>query len=175
MNALMFGAHLGYLAMVQWLLLEGGARIGETGPGGMTALMWAGHGGHLKIVEWLLEDGGSSMAETSAGGGTVWSFLDLRGVNMDLNRSAELTSLIKVMVMLADAPKLFIAKLAPVHSDLVAHGRRIRAQLKEALPAYLVQQRASVFAHCPIPAVLQSVVQGYSATTLEDMWTDGLC
>jgi hypothetical protein len=36
------------------------------------------------------------------------------------------------------------------------------------------QQQAAVVAHCPLPAVLQSVVTAYGVTTPEDMWADGL-
>jgi hypothetical protein len=42
------------------------------------------------------------------------------------------------------------------------------------LPFHLDQQRAVVVTHCLLPAVLRSVVVTYAATTLEDMWADGL-
>jgi hypothetical protein len=31
-----------------------------------------------------------------------------------------------------------------------------------------------VIDHCPLPAVLQSIVSDYAATTAEDMWAYGL-
>ena len=74
------------------------------------------------------------------------------------------------MVMCDDAPNFFIARLSPQHAELATRGRQLRAQL----PEYLDQQRASVFAHCPLPAVLQPLVAAYAATTPEDMWKDGL-
>jgi hypothetical protein len=84
--------------------------------------------------------------------------------------TAELFSLLKVMVMLGDVPYDTIAKLLPQPAELCTRGRQLRAQL----PSYLVQQRAAVVAHCNLPDVLQSLVAAYTATTPEDMWTDGL-
>jgi hypothetical protein len=46
--------------------------------------------------------------------------------------------------------------------------------LQAKLPSYLEQQRATIVANCPLPAVLQSLVIDYAAPTPEDMWTDGL-
>jgi hypothetical protein len=86
------------------------------------------------------------------------------------DENVELLSLLKVMVMLDDAPADFIAKLSPRSADICTRGRQLRAQL----PSYLEQQRAAVAAHCPLPAVLQSLVATYAATTLDDMWADGL-
>jgi translation elongation factor EF-4 len=83
---------------------------------------------------------------------------------------AELSSLLKVMVMLEDAPVDFFAILSPHDAKICTRGRQLRAQL----PSYLVQQRAAVVAHCNLPAVLQSLVAAYAATTPEDMWADGL-
>ena len=68
--------------------------------------------------------------------------------------------------MLGDAPATFIARLSPLHANIAMRGRQFRAQL----PSYLEQQQDSVVAHCPIPAVLQSIVAAYAATTPGDMW-----
>jgi hypothetical protein len=73
-------------------------------------------------------------------------------------------------VLLADAPPKIIAILSQQHAELWAWGLQLRMQL----PAYLVQQRASIVAQCPLPDVLQPLVAEYAAPTLEDMWTDGL-
>jgi hypothetical protein len=57
--------------------------------------------------------------------------------------AADLSSLLKVMVMLDDAPHNSIAKLSPQHADICMRGRQFRAQL----PCYLEQQRATVVTH----------------------------
>ena len=122
---------------------------------------------HLGLVQWLLENGVSSITETTddSHATMVWNMLTIENAG-----AAELSSLLKVMVMLADAPAYFIAKLSPQHAELAMRGRQLRAQL----PAYVEQQRALVLAHCPLPAVLQPLVAAYAATTPEDMWMDGL-
>jgi hypothetical protein len=86
------------------------------------------------------------------------------------DENVELLSLLKVMVMLDDAPADFIAKTVPRSMEICTRGRQLRAQL----PSYLEQQRAKVAVHCPLPAVLQPLIAAYAATTPEDMWTDGL-
>jgi hypothetical protein len=88
--------------------------------------------------------------------------------------AAELSSLLKVMVMLADAPAYLLSWLKPEHVEICERGRRLRRQL----PLYLEAQRAGVLASCPLPAVLQSIVTEPSMLRRyhvpEDMWTDGL-
>jgi hypothetical protein len=69
--------------------------------------------------------------------------------------------LLKVIIMLEDAPAEFIEHLTPLHAELCRRGRLLRA----ALPSYLQQQRVSLVAHCPLPAVLQSLVIAYAVTT----------
>jgi hypothetical protein len=82
----------------------------------------------------------------------------------------ELSALLKVMVMLSDAPQAFISSLVPEQAELCTRGRQLRVQL----PFYLDEQRISVDSHCPLPGVLRSLVAEYAATTTEDMWNDGL-
>jgi hypothetical protein len=100
---------------------------------------------------------------------TVWDYLYLQNGDA-YNYPAELSALLKVMVMLEDAPATFIARLLPQHAELCRQGRQLRAQL----PSYLGQQRATIVADCTLPGVLQSLVIGYAAITPEDMWADGL-
>jgi hypothetical protein len=82
-------------------------------------------------------------------------------------------TLLKVMVMLEDAPEYFTAELALQSNKLAEIATRGR-QLQAQLPSYLKQQRAAVATDCPFPTVLQRLVADYAVTTLEDMWTDGL-
>jgi hypothetical protein len=95
----------------------------------------------------------------------VWSSIKHQDADADA-----LASLLKVMVLLADAPPDFVAQLSPAHAELATRGQQLCAQL----PSYLEQQRALVVAHCPLPAVLQPIVYGLAAPTPEDMWTEGL-
>jgi hypothetical protein len=84
--------------------------------------------------------------------------------------SAELSSLLRVVVLLEDAPADFVEKLSSQHTAIYTQGRQLRAQL----PSSLEQQRATVVAHCPLLTVMQFLVVSYAATTPEDMRTDGL-
>jgi hypothetical protein len=128
--------------------------------------MLAAHRHHLPAMQYLLEEQGASMTE-SARGDTVWRTLSSL---QSETSAAELSSFLKVVVMLEDARDDFIARLSLQHAHICTQGRQLRAQL----PSYLEQQRAVVITHCPLPAVLQSLVGAYAATTPEDMWTDGL-
>jgi hypothetical protein len=152
---------------MHWLLTEGGSSLAEqTLIEGYHALMLAACASRFPAMQYLLEEQGASLTETKKHGGTVWSNMRVQGKK----NAAELLSLLKVMVMLDGAPADFIARLSPKHAEICTQGRQFRAQL----PSYLVQQRAAVVAHCPLPAVLQSLVTAYAVTTPEDMWTDGL-
>jgi hypothetical protein len=86
----------------------------------------------------------------------------------------ELSSLLRVMVMLEDAPESFTTAGLSLYNarfaEIAMQGRQLRAQL----PSHLEQQQAAVVTDCPLPAVLQRLVVDYAVTTPEDMWTDGL-
>jgi ankyrin repeat protein len=66
-----YAAASGRLDVVQWLLKEGGAAVGDTDAFGLTALSCAASKGHLHIVTWLLEEGGAKIAERTRRGLTV--------------------------------------------------------------------------------------------------------
>jgi hypothetical protein len=121
--------------------------------------------GILPIVQYSVEEAGASINEVTNDGKSLWTLLHLTGAD-----PVALVSLLKVMVMLGDAPPAFVAKLSPPHAEIITRGRYFRAQL----PSYLEQQRASVFAHCLLPPVLLPLIAEYAATTPEDMWADGL-
>jgi hypothetical protein len=82
------------------------------------------------------------------------------------NDSAEVSLLIKVITLICDAPANLIDKFLPRHAELIEEGRQLRARL----PAYLEQRSASLTSHCPLPAVLQSVVAAYAEPTRADVW-----
>jgi hypothetical protein len=76
--------------------------------------------------------------------------------------SVALASLLKVMIMLEDAPPAFVAKLYTEHADLAT----------QAGPT--LQQRRSIFTRSLLPVVLLPIVAEYAVITPEDMWTKGL-
>jgi ankyrin repeat protein len=168
-TALLEAAYYGRIPIMHWLLNEGGSSLAETNIEGMSALLLTALTGRFPAMKYLLVEQGASMSESNNDGDTVWYIIILR---TNLDESAELFSLLKVMVMLEDAPADFIAnpKLSPQHLDICTRGRQLRAQL----PSYLKQQRAALVAQCPLPAVLRCLVTAYAVTTPEDMWADGL-
>jgi hypothetical protein len=165
-TALLEAALDGRIPIMHWLLTEGGSSLAEETYQGTHALLLTALSGQFSAMQYLLEEQGALMSESDHYGRTVWGKV---GVLSD-DESVELLSLLKVMVMLEDAPAQFIAKLSPRSAEICTRGRQLRAQL----PSYLEQQRVAVVMHCPLPAVLQSLVAAYAVITPKDMWTDGL-
>jgi hypothetical protein len=151
--------------VVQCLVKEFEADVNRAKPDGTTPLFIAAYRGNQGVMRWLLAEGGASVDERSPQGHTLWQMMKLEEAD-----DAELALLLQTMVLVADAPLEFIAKLSSQHTDLCVRGRQLRTQL----PVYLQQQRASIFAQCPLPRVLLPLVAKYAATTSEDIWTDGL-
>ena len=164
-HVLHLAAMLGHTTLIQWLLEVFGASVKCKNNFGWTTLLVAARQGQYGTAHYMLEEGGASISETTNGGRSIWRLLKLEGAD-----DAALSSLLKIMVLLSDAPDDFIAKLSPANAELCMRGRLLRAQL----PSYLEQQRTLVVVHCPILTVLQPLVAAYAATTAEDMWTDGL-
>jgi hypothetical protein len=163
--ALLEAALHGRIRIMHWLLNEGGSILSEQTRDGRHALLLAALMGHFRAMQYLLGERGALTTQSDNYGGTVWGTMDMQD-----DESVELLSLLKVMVMLEDAPADFIANLPPRYVEICTRGRQLRAQL----PSYLEQQRVAVVAHCPLPAVLQSLVIAYAVTSPDDMWTDGL-
>jgi hypothetical protein len=124
-------------------------------------------------MQYLLEEQGASMTALDNSGRNVWHYFPRSDCHFQTTNPTELSSLLKIMVLLEDAPADFIAELSPQHAELCTRGRLLRAQL----PSHLEQQRAAVVTNCPLPAVLQSLIVAYAITTPgpEEMWADGLC
>jgi ankyrin repeat protein len=131
-TALLKAAFHGHIPMMDWLLTEGGSCFAEKTGGGDRALSLAALNGQYTAMQYLLEEHGASMSEINYFGRTVWDEMHLRRDE----RATELSSLLKVIVMLQDAPAAFITKLSPQHADICTRGRQFRAQL----PSYLEQQ-----------------------------------
>jgi hypothetical protein len=168
----LWAATYGHTEIMKWLLTEGGSSLAEKNADGMTALLIVARNGNFPAMRYLLEDQGVSVRETDNRGRTVWNVLQPRCRD---SSDTEVSALLKVIVMLGDAPADFFNGIFPSQAEICTRGRQFRAQL----PSYLEQQRAVVVAHCPLPGVLQrcklqSLVAEYAATTPEDMWADGL-
>jgi hypothetical protein len=59
-----------------------------------------------------------------------------RSALVSLDNAAKVTALLRVMVLQGDPPAELVARLEPIHAQVVEDGGRLRA----ALPAYLAQR-----------------------------------
>jgi hypothetical protein len=143
-----------------------GGEIVERDQYGRTPLLRAASYGRVTAVEWLLADGRSTMGEADQNGDMVWSHLKRHIRRAD---DVTLSSLLKHMVLLEDAPPAFLLFLVlePQHKQIIFQGRKLRAQLL----VHLEQLRSVLIRHCPLPTVLQPLIAAYAAPTTEDMWT----
>jgi hypothetical protein len=164
----LWAASLGHIPIMHWLLTEGGSSLAEQTTSGVHVWLLTAYRGNYATMQYMIQKHGGPLTEIGTRDDTVWSKL---WVHCSGGEDAELSSLLKVMVMLDDSPDGFVDDvLLPQHADICTWGRHFRAQL----PSFLEQQRAAVAAHCPLPTVLQSIVTAYAVTTPEDMWADGL-
>jgi hypothetical protein len=171
-------------------LVQLGARTGAVDSLGNTALIRCAEGAYLAKMQFLLEEGGAKMRDANNDGETVWDLLiehvqedkeHLTAVEQRLiqhfddeeeyeayvKSSAELTSLLRVLVLRDALPPTLVAHLSPEHARVAQEGSRLRARL----PAYLVRQRAYLDASCPLLPPLCDNVHGYmELTTTEELW-----
>jgi hypothetical protein len=161
-------ARLGDLPLVQKMLADGGACITDVDQYGNPALLLAAMFGRLATCQWMLEHGGADIAEAN-NVNTVWNLL-LRHFNE--SNAAEVTALLRVMVLNSGPPTNVVAQLEPEHVQVVEEGARLRA----ALPAYLARRRAPLDRHCPLIAPLRNLVREYDPEpiTTEEIWATGL-
>jgi ankyrin repeat protein len=143
-TAIMVAAMHGSATTVKFLQAAG-ASITEKDYDGWSALHYAAHNGRMSLLQYFFQEAGASISAAVDDCRSVWDMLVLEDAD-----PMELASLLKLMVMLGDAPPAFVAKLSPAHAEITTRGRNYRAQL----PSYLEQQRASVIEHCPLPPVL---------------------
>jgi hypothetical protein len=163
------------LPTLKWLLEEGGALITERSLGGNSALLHAAVYGNIATCQWLLEHGGADIADahvygTANGEKLFWDHIP--SFTLSVNNAAEVTALLRVMVLKGDPPANVVSQLRPEHVRVVEEGARLRA----ALPANLEQRRALLDAHCPLIPPLLALVRDYDPkpTTTEELWSTGL-
>jgi hypothetical protein len=137
-TALPHAALYGLIPIMDWLLNEGGSSLTEKDINGASASLLCAFMGCYPAMQYLLEEQEASISESDNNGDTVWNIIILRN---NLDESADLSSLLKVMVMLEDAPADFIANpgLSLQQAEICTRGRQLRAQL----PSYLEQQQAA--------------------------------
>jgi hypothetical protein len=195
MTSLLYAAVDGSLELIQYLLSsKAGASITETNNEGRTALLLAA----LKpcqpgIVQWLLEYGGAHVTDTDNAGDSVWTLhsrdslpnllmnayresVHDKSVSIDFEHAPEedivpLISMLRVMVLHGGPPESLVKYCAPPFQRIVQNGARLRARL----PAYLVQRRALLDAHCTLLPPLQALVHSYEAPfTTNELWATGI-
>jgi hypothetical protein len=157
-------------------LLASGADVNQADSDGFTALIRAAYWSRYSLAQFLLVEGEASIDQGTTGiwgllnGTNIWGVLGERKHTTGDDDSREFPALLKVMVMLSDAPQFFISELLPHDADFCTRGGLLRAQLS----SYLKNQRTSTIFHRPLPIVLPNIVAKYAATTSEEMWSDGL-
>jgi hypothetical protein len=177
------------IAIMEWLLTEGGATISEVNAMGNTVLLRAANNGGaandgleaLEVVQWLLEYGGANVSDKTYDGYTVWDYIEHHLIDsagsdfeadFDLKHdAAAVTALLKVMVLKEAPLAKLTSRLSPEHRLVVEVGARLRA----GLPVYLVERRTLLDTHCPLIAPLRDLVHGYEEpTTTEELWATGV-
>jgi ankyrin repeat protein len=174
MAPLLFTATEGDVDMVR-CLVELGASIEIMDGYGNTALLLSAGRGHYATVQLLLEEAGADINAIVDDGDTVWDLLTAHIENGAADAAGEanataLTSLLRVLVLREDPPLALTALLLRTSTRVVQEGARLRARL----PAYLVQRRALLDAHCPLLPPLCDVVYGYMDLTTEEAWATGI-
>jgi hypothetical protein len=189
----------GCLQLLQYLHpLKGGASITDTDNVGCTALLRAAMNFKPELIQWLLEYGAARITDTDNRGASVWTggwnfclpaklidayetdaftkdgkgeFVSIDGQFVPNGDTVAIVSMLRVMVLHGGPPEALIVKLAPPLQRIVHDGARLRARL----PAYLVQRRALLDAHCPLLPPLLDLVLGYEEpTTTDELWATGL-
>jgi hypothetical protein len=112
---------------------------------GRGVLLYFATNAQYTAMRWLLKEAGASIDVVGIDAHhTVWNRLNLDNQNKD---AVEFSILLKVMVVLEDAPALFITNLSPQHVELCTRG-------KSSEHSYLFtsssnELRSSLTALCP--------------------------
>jgi hypothetical protein len=149
----------GDLPKVQKLLREGAAEEDFH-----TALWLAIRFYKFQTAQWLLEYGGANIYITD------YDLCDSELLAPLCDDTAASIALLRVMLLRSDCPN-FPSGCWPKTAQLVEEGTQLRARL----PAYLVERRALLDAHCPLLPPLVALVSGYEEpTTTDELWATGL-
>jgi hypothetical protein len=178
---LIIAACFGDLAIVR-CLIELGAEVGAVNVLGNTALLESTFNGRLSMTQYFLENADANMDTVNNDGETLWDMLkghledvaDEASV-LEEDATAELTGLLRVMVLRGAPTPALVALLSPEHARVVQEGARLRARL----PAYLAHRRAYLDLRCPrislLPGVLRALIYTFEGrATTEGLWATGL-
>jgi hypothetical protein len=169
-TAAMCSTRCASLPTLKWLFSKGAASVRESDRHGDTILSSSMFFAQtFQITTWLLEEGKSKITQRTLGGKTV---LDM-ALQHDLRKCGVFfDKLLKVMVMLEDAPSRFLKEsiLSYRQHEVCVLGQRYRKEL----PSFYANQKVNIIDHCPLPAVLGCLVAAYAAITPDDMWSSGL-
>jgi hypothetical protein len=173
-TALLLATRECYPTIVQWLLEYGDAEITDTDNKGET--VWTGDG----------EYGLPTMLRGAYTRGDDDKYVCIDGEFVSIEDKisidgrcvldgdkvvAELTEMLRVMVLHGGPPELLARDLAPPFQQIVRDGALLRAKL----PAYLVRRRDLLDAHSPLLPPLRDLVHGYEKpTTTNELWATGL-
>jgi hypothetical protein len=152
----------------QYFLEEGGATLTEADDRGNNVLFCALNQGHPRLAAWLLTEGRASLEYKNLDDDSAWDLL----LHEEVKDEAEFSRLLRVMLLMGDAPAHFADTLSPALQALVLEGGRLRAWL----PAYLVRRQALLDMHCPaLLPPLRALVHGYmELTTTDELWATSL-
>jgi hypothetical protein len=153
-------------------LLERGASLTEADERGNNVLLCAVSDDEFCLAAWLLTEGGASLECKNLEGESAWNLLvQPRHCRRDRDEAA-FSRLLRVMLLMGDAPAHFADTLSPALQALVLEGGRLRARL----PAYLVRRQALLDTHSPVLLPpLGALVHGYmELTTTDELWATGL-
>jgi hypothetical protein len=169
-NTLLLYAASGGNIDVCRFLLERGATLTEANEDGNNVLLRACYG-YPRLAAWLLTEGGASLECKNIEGESVWDSL-IVGISHNHVDEADLSHLLRVMLLIGDAPANFADTLSPALQALVLEGGQLRARL----PAYLVRRRTVLDTHCPVLLPeLRDLVHGYmELTTTDELCATGL-
>jgi ankyrin repeat protein len=138
MSSLLEPAAKGDLEAVKRILANEGGNVKESDKQGRTALLWAALNGKFKLVLWLLTEGGSNILEADEHGQTVWTHIKRR---VQTAAPAELSLLLRSMVLLGDVPPTFLpyTETVPTPELLLKqeHGTKLNFQIFNPHKCYL--------------------------------------
>jgi hypothetical protein len=117
-TAIMVAAGQGHATTVMFLHAAGASFL-EKNAYGYSALHYAALRGKFSPLQCFLQETGASITYATDTGDTVW---DLHDVHMDADPVA-IASLLKVMVMLDDAPLAFVFQLSTKLAEITTRGR----------------------------------------------------
>jgi hypothetical protein len=142
-------------------------------------------------IRWLLDNGCAQITDTPVD--SVWTvdseaclqdylidaykkddigdYVSIDGEYVPTRDTFDTNAMLRVRVLHGAPPESLTKAMAPQLQRIVRDGVRLRARL----PAYLVQRRNLLDAHCPLLPPLQELVYGYKEpTTTNELWATGL-